>query len=123
MERVFGIEADLFNDDRPARALDAIALHPEMPAGTVGAPAIAESGIDCSRLHWDMTGMSVHGAYREAGHDEDFPAMRRPVASAGPSRRRHQANPLATDLKQLTPAALARPRRGVGAAMSSRRRP
>ncbi|MEU6325499.1 IS1634 family transposase [Streptomyces sp. NPDC047009] len=77
VEEVFGIEAGLLNDDRLARALDAIAPHLEKLAGTVGARAIAEFGIDTARLHWDMTSMSVHGAYPEPyplvgyGHPKD----------------------------------------------------
>lgn len=71
MEEVFGIEPALLNDDRPARALDAIAPHLEQFAGTVGARAIAEFGIDVSRLHWDVTSMSVHGAYTEEDQDPD----------------------------------------------------
>jgi transposase len=75
VEEVFGIEPGLLNDDRLARALDAIAPHLEHVAGTVGARAIAEFGIDVSRLHWDMTSMSVHGAYPAEGQDEDFPVL------------------------------------------------
>ncbi|MFE2611161.1 IS1634 family transposase [Streptomyces mirabilis] len=75
VEEVFGIEPGLLNDDRLARALDAIAPHLEHIAGTVGARAIAEFGIDVSRLHWDMTSMSVHGAYPAEGQDEDFPVI------------------------------------------------
>lgn len=75
VEEVFGIEAGLLNDDRLARALDAIAPHLEHIAGTVGARAIAEFGIDVSRLHWDMTSMSVHGEFPAEGQDEDFPVV------------------------------------------------
>ena len=75
VEEVFGIEPGLLNDDRLARALDAIAPHLEHIAGTAGARAIAEFGIDVSRLHWDMTSMSVHGAYPAEGQDEDFPVI------------------------------------------------
>ncbi|WP_307835537.1 DUF4277 domain-containing protein [Streptomyces adelaidensis] len=55
VEEVFGIEAGMVNDDRLARALDAIAPQLETIAATVGARAISEFGIDVSRLHWDMT--------------------------------------------------------------------
>ncbi|MEK8143789.1 IS1634 family transposase [Streptomyces sp. M10(2022)] len=75
VEEVFGIDAGLLNDDRLARALDAIAPHLEHIAGTVGARAIAEFGIDVSRLHWDMTSMSVHGDHPAEGQDEDFPVI------------------------------------------------
>ncbi|MFE3496667.1 DUF4277 domain-containing protein [Streptomyces sp. NPDC059175] len=75
VEEVFGIEPALLNDDRLARALDAVAPHLEKIAGTVGARAIAEFGIDVSRLHWDMTSMSVHGAYPVGDQDEQYPVI------------------------------------------------
>ncbi|MGW1091531.1 IS1634 family transposase [Streptomyces sp. NPDC002596] len=75
VEEVVGIEPGLLNDDRLARALDAIAPHLKHVTGTVGARAIAEFGIDVSRPHWDMTSMSVHGAYPAEGQDEDFPVI------------------------------------------------
>ena len=67
---VFGIEPALLNDDRLGRALDAIAPHVEAIAGTVGATAITEFGIDVARCHWDMTSISMHGAFEE--QDERF---------------------------------------------------
>ncbi|WP_326770349.1 IS1634 family transposase (plasmid) [Streptomyces sp. NBC_01591] len=76
VEEVFGVEADLLGDDRLARALDAIAPHLDRLAGSVGAAAIAGFGIDVARIHWDMTSMSVHGAYPEAGQDEDYPMVK-----------------------------------------------
>lgn len=90
VEEVFGIESGLLNDDRLARALDAIAPALDQIAGTVGARAIAEFGIDVSRLHWDMTSMSVHGAYPVEGQDEDYPL----INYGHPKDRR-------TDLKQV----------------------
>jgi hypothetical protein len=39
-----------------APALDGI-------VGSVGAGAIAEFGIDVAHLHWDMTSISLFGAY------------------------------------------------------------
>ncbi|MFJ9445893.1 IS1634 family transposase [Kitasatospora sp. NPDC101235] len=90
VEEVFGMEPALLNDDRLARALDAIAPHLEQLAGTVGARAIAEFGIDVSRLHWDMTSMSVHGAYPQEDQDEQFPVIK----YGHPKDRR-------TDLKQV----------------------
>ncbi|MFD7916345.1 IS1634 family transposase [Streptomyces sp. NPDC059752] len=75
VEEVFGTEPDLLNDDRLARALDAVAPHLKQLAGTVGARAIAEFGIDVGRLHWDMTSMSVHGAYPEQDQDDAFPVI------------------------------------------------
>jgi hypothetical protein len=76
VEEVFGIEPALLNDDRLARALDAIAPHLEQVPGTVGARAIAEFGIDVSRCHWDMSSMSVHGVYVEEDRDDQFPVIK-----------------------------------------------
>ncbi|MGW3185735.1 IS1634 family transposase [Kitasatospora sp. NPDC001119] len=74
VEEVFGIEPHLLGDDRLARALDAIAPHLDELAGTVGAQAITEFGIDVSRIHWDMTSMSLFGAYED--QDEQFPQVK-----------------------------------------------
>jgi transposase len=74
VDEVFGIESKLLNDDRLARALDAIAPQLEHIVGTVGAQAIAEFGIDVSRLHWDMTSISLFGAYEDA--EEGFPQVK-----------------------------------------------
>ena len=60
---VFGIDAGTLNDDRVGRALDAIAPHLDEIVGSVGARAIGEFGIDVSRLHWDMTSISLVGDY------------------------------------------------------------
>ncbi|MFC8553486.1 IS1634 family transposase [Streptomyces sp. NPDC057273] len=88
VEEVFGIEPDLLNDDRIARALDAIASQLENIVGSVGASAIAEFGIDVSRLHWDMTSISLHGSYEDP--EDGFPQ----VKYGHPKDRR-------TDLKQI----------------------
>lgn len=74
VEDVFGVEPGLLGDDRLARALDAIAPHLDQLVGTVGAQAIAEFGIDVSRIHWDMTSMSLFGAYED--QDEQFPQVK-----------------------------------------------
>lgn len=60
---VFELAADTLNDDRMGRALDAVA--PELAGiiGSVGVAAIATFGIDVSRIHWDMTSISLFGAY------------------------------------------------------------
>jgi transposase len=60
---VFGIAAESLNDDRVGRALDAIADHLDHLVGSVGAAAIGAFGIDVTRMHWDMTSISLHGAY------------------------------------------------------------
>jgi len=60
---IFGIDASALNDDRIGRALDAVAPKLEGIVGSVGAVAIAAFGIDVARLHWDMTSISLYGAY------------------------------------------------------------
>ncbi len=72
VDEVYGIEAHLLNDDRLGRALDAIAPHLDEVIGSVGAAAIGEFGVDVARLHWDMTSISLYGAYPEP--DEEYPA-------------------------------------------------
>jgi hypothetical protein len=72
VEEVYGLPAVVLGDDRLARALDAIAPHLDGIVGSVGAAAIEAFGIDVSRLHWDMTSVSLHGAYDEV--DDGFPA-------------------------------------------------
>jgi len=74
VEEAYGIEPHLLNDDRIARALDAIAPQLDEITGSVGAAAISEFGVDVARLHWDMTSISLYGAYPEA--DEEYPAPR-----------------------------------------------
>ena len=75
-EEVFGTEAELLNDDRLARALDAVAPRLEEISGTVSATAIGEFGIDVARIHWDMTSMSMHGAYPAEEQDPAFPLVK-----------------------------------------------
>jgi transposase len=70
VEEIFGIDPALLNDDRIGRALDAIAPELDHIAGSVGAQAIAAYGIDVSRLHWDMTSISLYGAYEQT--DPEF---------------------------------------------------
>jgi transposase len=65
VEEVFGIAPDALNDDRVGRALDAIAAELEQIVGSVGAQAIATFGIEVARLHWDMTSISLYGAYED----------------------------------------------------------
>lgn len=63
VEEVFGLTPETLNDDRIGRALDAVAPHLDAIVGSIGARAITEFGIDVSRLHWDMTSISVFGDY------------------------------------------------------------
>jgi hypothetical protein len=69
---VFGVEADALNDDRVGRALDAVAPALAGIVGSVGVNAIAQFGLDVSRIHWDMTSISLFGHYdsNEAGFAE-----------------------------------------------------
>jgi transposase len=62
---VFGIPPEALNDDRIGRALDAIAPKLDAIVGSVGAQAIATFGLEVARLHWDMTSISLYGAYQE----------------------------------------------------------
>lgn len=74
VDEAYGIAPELLNDDRIARALDAVAPCLDEITGSVGAAAITEFGVDVSRLHWDLTSISLYGAYPEA--DEEYPAPR-----------------------------------------------
>jgi hypothetical protein len=71
---VFGIAPEALNDDRIGRALDAIAPELEQIVGSVGAQAIAAFGVEVARLHWDMTSISLYGAYEDP--EEGFIAPR-----------------------------------------------
>ena len=68
---VYGIAASSLGDDRLGRALDAVADNVDEIVGSVGAAAIDVFGIDVTRLHWDMTSISLYGGY--AGNDPDYP--------------------------------------------------
>ena len=72
VEEVFGVDPDALNDDRVGRALDAVAPALAGIIGSVGLNAVARFGIDVSRIHWDMTSISMYGAYDsvEAGFAE-----------------------------------------------------
>jgi len=70
VDEVFGIDAGALNDDRIGRALDAIAPQLDRIVGSVGARAIGVFGLDVARLHWDMTSISLYGAYEDV--DDEF---------------------------------------------------
>src|SRR6266849_765625 len=74
VDEAYGIAPELLNDDRIARALDAIGPQLDAITGGVGAAAITEFGVDVSRLHWDLTSISLYGAYPQA--DQEYPAPR-----------------------------------------------
>ncbi len=73
-EEILGIAPASLNDDKLGRTLDAIAPHLEQITSAVAAAAITTFDIDISRLHWDMTSFSLHGAYDDT--DEDYPEPR-----------------------------------------------
>src|SRR5574342_31176 len=83
-----GLAPDVLNDDRIARALDALAPVLDEVVGSVGATAIAAYGIDVSQLHWDMTSISLYGQYPEVEEEYARPRFGHPK-----DRRR--------DLKQI----------------------
>lgn len=78
VEEVFGIDPALLNDDRIGRALDAIAPELDHIVGSVGAQAISVFGLDTSRLHWDMTSISPHGAYDQVDTGHPTPKFGHP---------------------------------------------
>ena len=78
VEHCFGISPQVLNDDRLGRALDAIAPHLDQIAGTVGATAITQFGLDVSQIHWDMTSISLYGAYEQADADYAQPRFGHP---------------------------------------------
>jgi len=71
---ILGIGPASLNDDKLGRTLDAIAPHLEQITSAAAVRAIAAFDIDISRLHWDMTSFSLHGAYDQT--DEDYPEPR-----------------------------------------------
>ncbi|MCA1682080.1 MAG: IS1634 family transposase [Actinobacteria bacterium] len=75
---VFGVPAEALNDDRLGRALDAIAPQLDQIVGTIGARAISEFGLDVSRLHWDMTSISLFGHYDEVDDAHVRPRFGKP---------------------------------------------
>jgi transposase len=70
VEEIFGVPPEVLNDDRIGRALDALAPELGGIVGSAGARAITEFGIDVARIHWDMTSVSLFGAY--ASPDQDY---------------------------------------------------
>ncbi len=66
VQEIFGVEPDALNDDRCGRALETLAEQADQVVGSIGAAAVAAFGIETLRFHWDMTSMSVYGAYDQA---------------------------------------------------------
>ena len=75
---VFGIEPGVLNDDRIGRALDAIAPMLDHIVGSIGLTAIDGFGIDVSRIHWDMTSMSLFGGYDRVDDEFAIPSYGHP---------------------------------------------
>ncbi|HEY2669781.1 MAG TPA: IS1634 family transposase [Rugosimonospora sp.] len=75
---LFGVAASTLGDDRVGRALDAIAPHLDHLVGSVGATAIEVFGLDVTRMHWDMTSISLHGAYLSAEEGLPVPKFGHP---------------------------------------------
>ena len=71
---ILGIAPASLNDDKLGRTLDAIAPRLDQITSAVAVRAITAFDIDISRLHWDMTSFSLHGAYDDT--DEDYPEPR-----------------------------------------------
>ena len=78
VEEVFGIAPEVLNDDRIGRALDAVAPKLAGIVGSIGARAIAEFGVDVARIHWDMTSISLYGAYKSPDHEYVEPRFGHP---------------------------------------------
>jgi transposase len=78
VEETLGADPASLNDDRIGRALDAVAPELDRIVGSVGAQAIAAFGIDVSRLHWDMTSISLYGAYAQTEDEFAVPRFGHP---------------------------------------------
>jgi hypothetical protein len=74
VEEVWGIDPAVLNDDRIGRALDAAAPELDHIIGSVSARAIGLFGLEVARLHWDLTSISLYGAYPDP--DDGFPTPR-----------------------------------------------
>ncbi len=88
VQEVYGLAPDALNDDRLGRALDAVAPQVDHIVGSVGALAIDAFGVDVAQIHWDMTSISLYGAYDSVEDEHPAPAY------GHPKDRR-------TDLKQI----------------------
>jgi hypothetical protein len=82
VQHAFAVAPEVLNDDRTARALDALAPVLEQVTGSVGAAAIGCYGIDVSQLHWDMTSISLHGDYQVTDGTSPGPGSATPRTAA-----------------------------------------
>jgi transposase len=78
VEEVLCLPPEVLNDDRIGRALDAVAPELDGIVGSVGTRAIAEFGIQVARIHWDMTSISLFGAYGSPDADYIEPRFGHP---------------------------------------------
>jgi hypothetical protein len=78
VEEVWGIDPQVLNDDCLGRALDAIAPELEQIVGSVGARAITAFGLEVARLHWDLTSISLYGAYPDPDQESVTPRYGHP---------------------------------------------
>lgn len=63
---LFGIPAQLLDDDRLGRGLELFAPHAEAVRGALAARAIERFGIEAGRLHVDLTAVRMTGAYEDS---------------------------------------------------------
>jgi transposase len=66
VHELLGIPAALLNDDRLGRSLETFAVYAEGVRGVIAARAIERFGLDCGRLHVDLTTVRVCGAYEHS---------------------------------------------------------
>jgi len=66
LEEACGIEPDQVNDDRLARALDAVFQRMEDIEADIALKAMAEYKVDPSLIHFDTTSLYFEGAYDES---------------------------------------------------------
>jgi transposase len=66
VQELLGIPAQLLDDDRLGRGLEAFAPHAEAVRGALAARAIERFGVDAGRLHVDLTAVRFTGAYEDS---------------------------------------------------------
>ncbi|MGH3032442.1 MAG: IS1634 family transposase [Gaiellaceae bacterium] len=66
LQELFGVPAQLLNDDRLGRALEALAPKAEALRGALALRASEGFGLEAARLHLDLTTLRVAGAYEDS---------------------------------------------------------
>jgi transposase len=69
IEDIWGIKPEYLNDDRLARALDAIHPHLATIRGEISLHCIEKYNIPLKKIHWDLTHFSFTGAYNGQSRD------------------------------------------------------